>query len=631
MNTLLNPAYEALAERAATRVNYGAVVDLLSQTTSFLVWAPAASNVRLALYETYGTLHRQLFDMISEDDGCFTLKLPEDLSGKYYTYLLKYETDDKVYEITDPWARAASPNSKRGLIVDPRQWDPPGFRSDPIPPASDYGRTVIYELSVRDFTAHPSSGTQFSGLYLGLTEEGTTCYGMTTGLDHLAELGVTHIHLLPIQDFVTTDEHTREPYNWGYDPMLFDVPEGSYATDPVGGRRITELKSLIQSLHKKGLRVVLDVVYNHTFESSHAHYQRLAPNYYYRMTDCGFSNGSGCGNELATERIMVHKRILDSLFYWTDEYLVDGFRFDLMGLFDRKTVQKLSRDLLKHRPDLLLYAEPWAAGASILPEEERFFKGRQRGLGLAIFDDDFRNLFIGGADDSTTGFIQNNVNFSDFESVKNLYSGICAGIACAQHPGSLADSPSEIIHYLASHDNLILRDKLESSLPDANESERLELTCLSYNILLTSFGYPLIHSGTEFYRTKFGNSNSYNAGDEINAVRWTQKSQYHLLHEHIQKLIVFRKETGLFSKSPASIRQDFLPIEGNFLAYQINQESYAFSFYHNPGDIHLVLPNINRGEVQVVLDGLKWFPETEIPLKVPAKGSLILKSKILNR
>lgn len=624
-----DPKLDALAERASKRTDFGVTLHPEHDATKFVLWAPAASKVEVALYDTYSTHHRTTYAMHREPDGCFVLEVLSDLTGKYYTYLVRYESDEKRYEIIDPWAKASGPNSKRGLIIDPRRLDPEGFRALPDLPAVDYGRTVIYELSVRDFTSHPTSGVAHRGLYLGLAETGTVCEDMSTGLDHLVEMGVTHVHLMPVQDFVTTDELTREPYNWGYDPVLYDVPEGSFTSKLGKGNRIFELKSAIHALHEKGIRVVLDVVYNHTYESMHSHYQRMAPNYFYRMTEYGFSNGSGCGNELATERPMVRKRIMDSLLYWLEEYRVDGFRFDLMGLFDKTIVQSISKQLLSRRPDLLIYGEPWTAADTTLPEDERFGKGKQRGLGIAIFEDDYKSAMIGSPNGDSRGFIQNGVAKPDDHVLKQLFSGICASMACAHHPAKLADSPSEIVHYLVTHDNLILRDKLEYSLPDADEAERLELTCLSFNLLMTSFGMPLIHSGTEFYRTKFRNDNSYNAGDAINAVCWTLKSQYRLLLEHVKQLIRFRLETGLFSLKPDAIRRGFEPIDADCLAYSIRQDKTQYSFYHNPGEVHLVLNGMDRKSVQVVLDGLKWYPEPEIPIKVPAKGTLILKQNIL--
>lgn len=628
MSFAYDPKLEALAERASKRTDFGVTFHQEQTSTKFVIWAPAASKVEVALYDTCSTQHRTTYAMQREPDGCFVLEILLDLTGKYYTYLISYSSDEKRYEITDPWAKASGPNSRRGLILDPRSLDPEGFRSFPVLPPVDFGRTVIYELSVRDFTSHPTSGVAHRGLYLGLTETSTLCDDMSTGLDHLVELGITHVHLMPVQDFITTDELTRQPYNWGYDPVLFDVPEGSFTSEPGNGNRIFELKSAIHALHKKGIRVVLDVVYNHTFESSHSHYQRMAPNYFYRMTENGFSNGSGCGNELATERPMVRKRIMDSLLYWLEEYRVDGFRFDLMGLFDKATVQTISKQLLSRRPDLLIYGEPWTAAETTLPEEERFGKGRQRGLGIAIFEDEYKNALIGTPNGSARGYIQNGTAKPDEHELRQLFSGICASIACAHHPAKLADSPSEIIHYLVTHDNLILRDKLEYSLPDADEGERLDLTCLAFNLLMTSFGMPLIHSGTEFYRTKYRNDNSYNAGDAVNAVNWTLKSQYCLLLEHVKQLIQFRLKTGLFSLKPDAIRRGFEPIEADCLAYRIRQEKTQYAFYHNPGDVHLVLHGMDRKNVQVVLDGLKWYPPLEIPIKVPAKGTLILKQKL---
>jgi pullulanase len=620
--------YEIQAERAAKRSDYGVTVHPSGNSSTFVVWAPGAKSVSIALYKHHDTYQRQVLPMEYDksSDGCYVLNVKDNLIGMYYTYLVQSQDEERIYEVIDPYAKASGPNSKRGYIINPRQSDPDGFRSDLNLPSVDYGHAILYELSVRDFTSHSSSGVQHAGLYLGLTESGTSFDQFATGIDHLVELGVTHVHLMPVQDFISIDENTRLPYNWGYDPMLFDVPEGSYATDPYGEARIRELKQLIMALHQAGLRVVLDVVYNHTYHNHYSNYQRLAPNYYYRMTECGFSNGSGCGNEFATERTMARKRILDSLQYWVDEYRVDGFRFDLMGLFDRKTVELITKVLHQSNPDLMLYAEPWAAGHSTLPESERFGRGCQRGLGIAIFDDGYRDVLLGSPDGASTGYLQQGNAYPDENEMFNLRKGICAGIACAHHPGILADTPAEIIHYISSHDNLILRDKLEASMLFADDETRFELCALSFNLLLTSFGIPFIHSGTEFYRTKQGHTNSYNADDEINAIKWNYKKQYKLLHQHVCALIKFRKSTGLFSKSPEAIRHDIELINEGLLAYRVRNGHFYYDFYHNPSDVHIVLLNDQRRHSEVVLQGLAWYPEQPTPLSVPSRGSLILKT-----
>ncbi len=324
---------------------------------------------------------------------------------------------------------------------------------------------------------------------------------MTTGVEHLKELGVTHVHLLPVYDFKTVDEYREDEYNWGYDPALYNTPEGSYATDPIDGRvRIKELKECIMALHEAGIQVVLDVVYNHTYESTHSNFNRLAPGYFYRLNEDGdFANGSGCGNELATEHLVVRKFIIDSLKYWLSEYKVDGFRFDLLALYDKETVEEIVRTLKSIRPDIILYGEPWVGWESALPEKDRFLKSKQRGLDIGLFNDDFRNAIKGDNDGYETGFVMERIDVKKWVEL-----GIAASTSLPEDRTGYADRALEVVNYVSAHDNLVMWDKIEKSAGGYEYESKLQMHKLALSIVLTSFGTAFIQSGTEFVRTKKG-------------------------------------------------------------------------------------------------------------------------------
>lgn len=531
------------------------------------VWAPCAIRVRAAIYDEGDDLFRSELPMQAIGDGIFVLNLSLDFKNKYYTYVItSAETD---YEVVDPYAITAGPNSEKAMIVDLNETHPEGWigheRPDPIAP----NEAVIYELHVRDFSMDDKSGMRHKGKYLAFTEKDTFYEGVTTGVAHLKELGVTHVHLLPVYDFVTVDEiHTTE-YNWGYDPGLFNVPEGSYATDALDGRvRIMELKACVMALHEAGIRVVLDMVYNHTYASVHSNFNRLAPGYFYRLLQDGsFSNGSGCGCELATERPQVRKFIIDSLLFWLEEYQVDGFRFDLMGLYDVDTVREIERSLKEKMPNILLYGEPWIGWESILPEEDRFLKSRQHGLNVALFNDDFRNAIKGDNDGHESGFVMEQVATEPWVEL-----GIAASTNLSQGRKGYALRSQEVVNYVSAHDNLVLWDKIQKVCPGYSLDQQIRMHRLALTIVLTSFGIAFLQSGTEFVRTKFGNDNSYNAGDDINKLDWELKQKYSRHYDYIRKLIEFRRSTGFFKWNTAKeIEKNLSFIDGpeGIIVYQI--------------------------------------------------------------
>ncbi|MEO5890157.1 MAG: type I pullulanase, partial [Ferruginibacter sp.] len=434
-----------------------------------------------------------------------------------------------------------------------------GWANDKSPQFSKNNQAtdaVIYELHARDASISVSSGITNKGKFAGLTENGTTNkQGLATGLDHLKELGVTHIHLLPFYDYNSVDESMpdKQQYNWGYDPFNYNAPEGSYSSNASDGvTRIKELKEMIATFHKNGLRIVMDVVYNHTALSETSNFNQLAPGYYYRhKKDGSFSNATACGNETASEMPMMRRFMLESVLYWVKEYHVDGFRFDLMGVHDIETMNSISAALHKIKPGILLYGEGWTAGDSPLPDSLRAIKKNAAKLeGIAVFSDDIRDGIKGSVFDlKEKGFVAGNEGFT--ESVK---FGI---VASCSHPqinyskvnyskAPYAKAPGNVITYCECHDNNTLWDKLALSYPAASVDDRKMMHRLALTIVLTSQGIPFLHAGTEFMRSKKGIENSYNSGDSINAIDWDLKTEHIELTRFVEKLIKMRKQHPAF-------------------------------------------------------------------------------------
>ncbi len=610
-------------------------VTISEEGVRLKVWAPCAIRVRAALYETGDDLFREEFGMDALGDGIYELNLPKKYVDYYYTYIITCAETD--YEVVDPYAHSAGPNSHKAMIIDMRQSNPKGWETHRIPEPIKQHNAIIYEVHIRDFSANACSGIKHNGKYLAFTEHGTACDDVVTGIDHLVEMGITHIHLMPVADFQSVDEYTPHGYNWGYDPVLFNVPEGSYATDIYDGYvRVRELKEAIMALHEAGIRVVLDVVYNHTYDSLHSNLNRLAPKYFYRQnSEGGFSNGSGCGNELATERPVVRKFILESLRYWLNEYKVDGFRFDLLGLYDIETVRIIAQELRKERPDVILYGEPWVGGESALDEASRFLKSRQKGLGIGLFNDDFRNAIKGDNDGIGKGFA-----FGALEQKPWVELGIVASTSLGDGRIGFSSSADEVVNYASAHDNLVLWDKIEKACGVHPEHEKVAMHRLSLSIVLTSFGMVFIQAGTEFVRTKLGHHNSYNAGDSVNMLNWRHKHDYLEHYTFIRNLIEYRKTSGFFSyNTQEEIRENvtFYKAPEGMILYEISMNSdQRCIVVHNGVPVSQVV-NIPSGYYCVVArNGIfsgRDCPEVEIGVKtqveVEAYSTLILESKKL--
>lgn len=607
-----------------------------NEETTFHIWAPTQNHLKIAHYETARGLHRTLYDMSKDSDGVFKVTIKGDLHGTFYTLI----TDDQS-EITDPYAISTNTNGIRSAIVDLNQTNPEGWNTHEIPKGNTLCDAIIYEMHIKDFTSHKTSGIHHKGKFLGLTESGTQFKHYTTGLDHLVDLGITHVHLLPVYDYLTVDEtdNSDTNYNWGYDPEHYNVPEGCYATNPEDPSvRIFELKKAIMALHEKGLKVVLDVVYNHTYRSHYSNFNVLVPGYYHRLTDDGnFSNGSGCGNEIASENPMVQKFIVESLKYWAQEYKVDGFRFDLMGLMDLKTVDVFMAELKKINPDILIYGEPWTGGLTTLPENQRVFKGAQIGKGYSLFNDDFRNALKGDNDGTEKGFIHGNKN-----SAHATLTGIVGSIPFDDHHIGFAGKAGESINYFNSHDNLILWDKILKSTENASFETLIRMNKLAFSILLTAQGIPFFHAGNEFLRDKKGHHNTYNASLKINAIDWENKAKHYGFYTYVRDLIALRKKYKCLRLSDAEaikkrihIIKDvsFSDLIKNGIVYTIDQDEtedfHRLMIVHNPShtpmllETHRILsylcaqkypdvpPAVHNVKIERIFDENGWFKDSK--------------------
>ncbi len=584
--------------------------------TTCKVWSPAAQEMKLKLYKTStGNDLIGEFKCRKNAMGVWSVILEGDYKGRYYTFQAKIK-GKWGSEVPDPYAKAVGVNGKRGQIIDLNETDPPGWDQDQSPEFGNPTDALLYELHIRDFSVAPNSGMKNKGKFLAFTESGTrNSHGQTTGVDHIAEMGVTHVHLLPSFDFCSIDESKPEipQYNWGYDPQNYNVPEGSYASNPEDGKvRIREFKELIQSMHKKGLRVVMDVVYNHTGWTGNSNFNQLVPGYYYRQwkKDGTFSNASACENETASDRTMVRKFILESVQYWVREYHIDGFRFDLMAIHDIETMNLISATLHAINPSILLYGEGWTAGDSPLPENFRALKKYAYKMDrIAVFSDDIRDGIKGSVfDEKSTGFASGNPEMA--ESVK---FGI---VAAGDHPQidfkkvnyskePYTTSPGSVINYVSCHDNQTLYDKLKASRPDADEATLLKMHKLANTIVLTSQGIPFLHAGVEMKRTKNGEHNSFNKPDSVNRIDWDWKFENRDLVDFYKGLISLRKSHPAFRMTTREMINKnllFLPVNDPLIvAYQLKNHAN-----HDPWSQILVVFNGSEDLKQIDIPDGNW-------------------------
>ena len=584
--------------------------------TRFKIWAPEAEAVKLNLYkEGEGDNLIERCTMKKSRNGIFTFERQGDCNGIYYTYTVVNHGDEQ--EAVDPYTKAAGVNGRRGMVINLEKTNPQGFELDEYRNPEHITDAIIYEGSVRDFTMDESSGVFHNGKFLGLTEANTTNhFGEATALDYISDLGITHVQILPAFDFETVDEKNQKAqYNWGYDPDNYNVPEGSYAVNPYDGAvRIQEMKQMVLALHSRGIGVIMDVVFNHTYRRDDSNLQKIVPGYYYRSDETGYTNGSGCGNEVASDRPMVQKLIVDSLIYWAKEYHIDGFRFDLMGVLDIDTMNVIAERLKEIRPDIYLYGEGWNGGPSSLAEEKRAFKASAKKMpGIGMFNDDIRDTIKGSVFyDDHLGFVNGGTHLENA-----LRYGITGAVA---HPqvdydayGSKpwAKEPGQSINYVSCHDNYTLWDKLSVSCPEASEEKKKAMNRLCAAIVFTSQGVPFIQAGEEFLRSKplpekkgFA-ENSYNMPDEVNSIKWDNIHEYPDMIAYYKGLMELRKAHPVFRmQSEAEMTQNLCFLSDtpeNVVAYLLKGKGAD----DTPENI-LVIFNGNDEEILYNLPEGKW-------------------------
>lgn len=560
--------------------------------TKFTLWAPTAEEVRVLLYDSgnEGSAYQTLSLEMGED-GIWNTSIKEDLKGKFYTFNVKVN-GKWLGDTPGIMAKAVGVNGKRAAVIDLRSTDPEGWTNDVRPLLKDYADIIVYEMHHRDFSLDSVSGIRNKGKFLALTELGTTTsQGEKTGIDHLKELGVTHVHILPSYDYASVDESKpdKAQYNWGYDPQNYNVPDGSYSTDPYKPDvRIKEFKQMVQALHKAGIRVVLDVVYNHTFNTEESNFERTVPGYFYRQTKDGKpANGSGCGNETASDRAMMRKYMVESVLYWINEYHIDGFRFDLMGIHDIETMNEIRAAVDKIDPSIFIYGEGWAASAPQLNQEELAMKANIYKMPrIAAFSDEMRDGLRGGWDDDRKGAFligqpghEMSIKFGLVGAVKHPQV-INDSVNYSKEPWAL--QPTQMISYVSCHDDMCLADRLKATMPDATDEERASLHKLAETFVFTSQGVPFIFAGDEMMRDKKGIHNSYNSPDSINTIDWRNKTIHHDVFDYVRELITLRKNHPAFRMGDADkVRQymEFLPVEGsNLVAFILKDNANGDSW-----------------------------------------------------
>lgn len=530
--------------------------------THFRLWSPKADAVRLNLYHQglNGSPYESLDMSFHEENGTWTASVPQQLYGNFYTFQVKQD-GRWLDETPGVWAKATGANGKRAAIIDFAQTNPEGWNNDKGPKVDNFTDVIVYEMHHRDFSMSPTSGIANKGKFLALTETGTTSpEGEKTGIDHLKELGVTHVHILPSYDYNSVDETNLQnnTYNWGYDPQNYNTPEGSYSTNPSDPTtRVREMKEMVKALHDAGIGVIMDVVYNHTAENDKSNFELTAPGYYHRHWDDGrYSDASGCGNETASDLQQMRDYIVNSVKYWADEYHIDGFRFDLMAIHDIETMNQVAAELKDINPDIFVYGEGWTAGDSPLPAEQRALKENVAKMkNIAVFSDDIRDAVKGhysNAEDR--GFATGKPG--NEETVK---IGIVAATAHPQVDYSkgnnskfpYASSPEMIVNYVSCHDDLMLTDKLRKSMPEATDEERMAAAKLAQTIIFTSQGTPFMFAGEEIFRDKKGVHNSYKSPDSINAIDWSLKAKNRDQMDYYKGLIALRKAHPAFRMTTA--------------------------------------------------------------------------------
>jgi pullulanase len=619
-----------------------------AQSSKFRVWAPVASEVKLLLYDNgseggaYSTLN-----MKRSDQGTWALEVDEDLKGKFYTFQIKLK-DKWMEETPGIWVKATGVNGKRAAVVDFTETNPDGWDNDVRPALNNFTDIVLYGVHFRDFSISPTSGIKNKGKYLAFTEHGTkNSAGEATGIDHLKELGITHINLSPCFDFADIDETKlkENKYSWGVDPINFNVPEGSYSSNPNNPIvRIREFKRMVQSIHQSGMRVVLDVNYNHTANGPGSHLNLLAPGYFYRQNrDSSWSNATGFGNETASERPMMRKLMIESLVYWVSEYHIDGFSFNQMGVHDIETMNSIRAALDKIDPDIFLCGEGWSTSTSSLGEEKRALKSNVKQLDfIAVFNDDLRNVLRDSAQfTEAPGFVS---------GTNGLENGIRFGVVAAtQHPqidyskllyskAAYVNNPTQAINYVSTHSDLCLADKLLQSIPSyAKEEDLIRFNKLAQTIVCTSQGIPYLFGGDELYRTKKGVRNTGLSPDSINQINWDFKTTQKDIYTYNLNLLQLRKEHPAFRMPNQEMLQSHLKflelLVPNIVAYvlsgHVNGEKWKDILVIYNGNLlakKIIIPQGNWNVIchdgQINLSGISTVSDTTFVV-APSSASIL--------
>jgi len=549
------------------------------EKTLFRLWAPTAIGVKVNLYKsgTPGTEDRlEQLKMTLDVNGTWVAEKAGDLNGIYYTY--EVAVNEIVCEACDPYARATGVNGKRAMVIDLRSTDPAGWDTDADPHAgSSITDAVIYELHVRDLSSDPSAGIAHKGKFLGVIEPGThNSKGVPTGLDHIRTMGITHLQLLPVYDYGSVDENWQSgaQYNWGYDPVNYNVPEGSYSTDPYHGEvRVREMKQMVKGLHDAGISVVMDVVYNHVYKRDQFCFNQIVPFYFSRTDRWGnFSNGSGCGNDTASERSMVKKYIVDSVKYWADEYHIDGFRFDLAGLLDTETINAVIQAVRADHPNVLFYGEGWSMDTKLT--KSGYVMTTQPNSTLVpefgFFNDTFRDLLRGSVfDNNIPGYVCGAYGRDD--ALRRCFLGRV----------DWCKMPSQTINYASCHDNMALFDRITQCTPHLPRERRIRMNRLAAAIYMLSQGVPFMQAGEEMLRSKplpegGFDQNSYHSPDGVNSLKWDSLNDpdYRDTCAYYQGLIAFRKAHGALRLATSEeVRDNVAAISGlepNTAAFHLN-------------------------------------------------------------
>ncbi len=608
------------------------------EKTVFKVWAPTAEAMTVRLYESGNSKksdRTKEIPMTLTDNGVWEAIEDGDLNGVYYTYAVTIDGITK--EACDPYARTTGVNGKRAMVIDLDSTDPKGWDKDSNPHAGEgINDAIIYEAHIRDLTTEEGAGITNVGKYPGVAELGTaTSSGIATGLSHMIGLGITHLHILPFYDYASVDEESENGYNWGYDPENYNVPEGSYSTDPYDGEvRVKEVKEMVMALHNNGISVVMDVVYNHVNSAKDFNFNIIVPGYFSRITETGtYSNGSGCGNDTASERSMVRKYIVDSVCYWADEYHIDGFRFDLVGLLDTYTINEIVTEVHKTHPDVIFYGEGWNLTTVVTKEDVTLATMQNSELtsGFAYFNDTIRDGLKGSVFNKEPGYVSGSKG--DTPKIARCFLGL----------DNWCKSPAQTINYASCHDNNTLFDRLTLSRPEAAYEEIVNMNKLTAAIYMTSQGVPFMQAGEEMLRSKVNadgsfNENSYNAGDEVNTIRYSSLSDENVeaVYEYYKGLIAFRKahkalrmsEAADVNKYISQVRTD----EDRVLAFEIDgsyegEISDRIMMVFNPTEEPVTI-NLSEGKWDVCINkdkaGIVSLGKAEGTVSVDAVSALVL-------